>query len=77
MLAARRHVDSSSELGPVQWRKSTRSGAASSSCVEVATVRSAIAVRDSKDPEGPALLFDRAAWRNFARGVKAGELENV
>jgi hypothetical protein len=65
-----RHVDSSAELGSVQWWKSSRSGGNGGQCVEVATVRDAVAVRDSKNPEGPALLFDRAAWRSFTATVK-------
>ncbi|WP_327048120.1 DUF397 domain-containing protein [Microbispora sp. NBC_01189] len=34
-----------------------------------------IAVRDSKDPEGPALLFTPAEWAAFLDGVRAGEFE--
>jgi len=32
----------------------------------------AVAVRDSKDPDGPALAFGPAAWRVFTRHIKAG-----
>jgi len=46
------------------WRKSTRSGVGD--CVEVADNRPGlVAVRDSKDPTGPALTFSPAAWRSF------------
>lgn len=65
-----RHVDSSAELGSVLWWKSSRSGGNGGQCVEVATVRDAVAVRDSKNPNGPALLFDRAAWSAFTSAVK-------
>jgi hypothetical protein len=42
-------------------------------CVEVATnLPGAVAVRDSKDPEGPALLIPSAEWRAFVRGLQAG-----
>ena len=34
-----------------------------------------VAVRDSKDRHGPALIFGRAEWRVFAAGVKAGEFD--
>jgi hypothetical protein len=43
-------------------------------CVEVArNLPGAVAVRDSKDPDGPKLLVSPAHWRAFAAGVKAGE----
>jgi hypothetical protein len=61
-------------LGQAAWRKSSYSGQAQD-CVEVAnTVQGIMAVRDSKDPDGPALLFAPAAWRMLARRVKDGEL---
>ncbi|MEU5563625.1 DUF397 domain-containing protein [Micromonospora musae] len=54
------------DLTGAVWRKSTRSGGNGGNCVEVATnLPSIVAVRDSKDPEGPALAFDPAAWRRF------------
>ena len=65
-----RHVDSSAELGSVEWWKSSRSGGNGGQCVEMATVSDAVAVRDSKNPEGPALLFDRGAWSAFTSAVK-------
>ncbi|WP_269744912.1 DUF397 domain-containing protein [Salinispora pacifica] len=42
------------------------------SCVEVAALDDAVACRDSKDPNGPALVFGRAAWTNFLAETKAG-----
>jgi hypothetical protein len=54
------------------WRKSSRSdGTQQGGCVEVATVDRAIAVRDSKDPDGPRLRFATADWRTFLGAVKA------
>ncbi len=43
-------------------------------CVEVArNLPSVVAVRDSKNPSGGALMISPAAWRAFAAGVRAGE----
>lgn len=47
------------------WRKTTHSGANGGDCVEVGTADAQIAVRDSKDPNGPKLSFTPSAWRNF------------
>ncbi|HEY7487873.1 MAG TPA: DUF397 domain-containing protein [Streptosporangiaceae bacterium] len=57
------------DLTNAQWRKSRRSGE-QGSCVELARVSQVIAVRDSKNPGGPALAFSRAAWRAFANTLK-------
>ena len=57
----------------VRWRKSSHSGANGGACVEVGTVSRVVAVRDSKDPDGPKLTFSPAEWRAFVAGVKAGE----
>ncbi|MEV0678264.1 DUF397 domain-containing protein [Actinosynnema sp. NPDC050436] len=51
------------ELIPGTWRKSSSSGG-NSDCVEVAHTRSAVAVRDSKNP-GTALTVPRSTWSAF------------
>jgi hypothetical protein len=53
------------------WRKSSRCG--TSTCVEVAKVDDQYLVRDSKNPEAPALSFTQAEWNAFVEGVAAGE----
>jgi len=53
------------------WRKSSYSGSNGGACVEVGTACSAVAVRDSKDPEGPRLAFAAETWQAFAKEVKA------
>jgi hypothetical protein len=61
------------DLTGLIWRKSTRSGGDGGNCVESAkTPRRMIAVRDSKNPTGPALLFTPAEWRAFLETVKSG-----
>jgi hypothetical protein len=63
------------DLSGAQWRKSTRSGS-SGNCVEVAdNLPGVIAVRDSKDPSGPALIFTPAEWNAFIGGAKDGEFD--
>ncbi|RUL92981.1 MULTISPECIES: DUF397 domain-containing protein [Micromonospora] len=47
------------------WRKSSHSGD-EGACVEVAVVPGTVAVRDSKDPDGPLLFFAPSAWTAFA-----------
>ncbi|MFH8289307.1 DUF397 domain-containing protein [Streptomyces sp. NPDC018059] len=55
-----------------RWRKSTHSGGSGSDCLEVADGHpTVIPVRDSKDPQGPKLVFRTATWAAFVDGVKA------
>lgn len=64
------------DLTSAEWRKSSYSGSNGGSCVEVArNLPGLVAVRDSKDPAGPALAFSPDAWQAFAAGVAAGEFE--
>jgi hypothetical protein len=53
------------------WRKSSHSDHHGGDCIEVAGVAQVIAVRDSKDPDGPALAFAAAEWRAFTHRIKA------
>lgn len=55
------------------WRKSTHSGPYSDACVEVASVDGAVALRDSKDKNGPVLLFAPEEWAAFIGGAKDGK----
>jgi Domain of unknown function (DUF397) len=54
------------------WRKSTYSGTNGGNCVEVARATpAAVAVRDSKDPDGPKLIFTPEAWSAFTASLRA------
>ncbi|WP_328339216.1 DUF397 domain-containing protein [Micromonospora sp. NBC_00421] len=55
----------SAALSRTAWRKSSRSGD-EGACVELAPLPGRVAIRDSKDPTGPVLLFPPAAWAAFA-----------
>ncbi|MEU3958653.1 DUF397 domain-containing protein [Streptomyces buecherae] len=64
------------DLDSVSWVKSSYSGNGGDNCVEWApsAVNSGVVpVRDSKDPQGPALVFDAAAWSAFVGAVRRGE----
>ncbi|MGH3769136.1 MAG: DUF397 domain-containing protein [Pseudonocardiaceae bacterium] len=61
------------DLTHALWCKSSRSGGGNE-CVEVANLAGGgRAVRDSKNPTGPALRFTRAEWTAFTIGVSDGE----
>jgi hypothetical protein len=47
----------------VTWRNSSRSGSSGGECVELADAKDGVAVRDSKDSDGPMLLVRPAALR--------------
>ena len=58
------------------WHKSSHSNGSGGNCVEVAELAGDDrAVRDSKDPAGPKLVFPAAEWLAFTTGVKAGEFD--
>ncbi|MGI5204071.1 DUF397 domain-containing protein [Spirillospora sp. CA-108201] len=56
----------------MRWRKSSYTGANGGDCVELAELQQAITVRDSKDPDGPALTVPRRAWATLLIEVKRG-----
>jgi Domain of unknown function (DUF397) len=63
-------------LDRAQWRKSSYSGTTGGNCVEVArNLPGIVAVRDSKDHGGPALMFTPDEWAAFTAGVRDGEFD--
>ena len=64
-------------LDAAVWKKSSRSnGNGGNNCVEVAFLDTAVAVRDSKNPTGPALIFNPSDWAEFVYSAKSGEFDN-
>jgi len=69
------------DLSHVTWRKSSYSNGMGGSCVEIALLNGIpgtlddVAVRDSKDPHGPALTFTAHQWRELATAIRAHEFD--
>lgn len=64
------------DLSSAVWRKSSRSGDSGGQCVEMATnLPGMVAVRDSKNPDGPKLVFTPSEWKAFLGGVRTGEFD--
>jgi hypothetical protein len=65
--------NSAPDLTAATWRKSSYSdGTNPNSCIEVAgDFPGVVPVRDSKDPQGPALVVPAASWSAFVADVKA------
>lgn len=65
------------DLSGAPWYKSSYSSNGGQ-CIEVAPgFADVVPVRDSKDPHGPTLGFDPAAWSAFVAGVAAGDFPTV
>ncbi len=63
------------ELARASWRKSSRSGS-SANCVETCRLTDGlVAVRDSKDQSGTALIFTSDEWKTFTHGVRDGQFD--
>jgi hypothetical protein len=62
------------DLTHAPWRKSTAS-TGNGNCVEVALMKSVVAVRDTKDRSGPALVLPAGQWQSFLDGAKSGEFD--
>jgi Domain of unknown function (DUF397) len=70
------------DLTHATWRKSSFSGGNGGTCVEIAVLPGSkegsdhvIALRDSKKPEGPVLIFTPDEWTAFTAGVMDGEFD--
>ncbi|WP_075736480.1 DUF397 domain-containing protein [Streptomyces acidiscabies] len=68
MSALPRNVPSASALHEARWLRSSYSTGANN-CVETAPYSGLLAVRDSKSPTGPALLFTQGSWTEFTSAL--------
>jgi hypothetical protein len=69
-------VKITTDLTRAVWVKSSLSNGSGGDCVEVArNLPGVVAVRDSKDPDGPKLIFTPDEWRAFAAGIRGGEFD--
>ena len=60
------------DLTHAEWRKSSRSGSNGGACVEVArNLPRIVAVRDSKNPDGPVLIISRDEWARFITRLRS------
>ncbi|MGX1882224.1 DUF397 domain-containing protein [Streptomyces sp. NPDC055287] len=65
-------MGTSQDLTGARWRKSSYSGNTGGDCVEIAQLAARVAVRDSKNPGGPALTVTPAAFAAFVAAVAGG-----
>ncbi|WP_232663693.1 DUF397 domain-containing protein [Pseudonocardia sp. TRM90224] len=71
------HLHVHSDRTALQWRKSTASNP-SGNCVELAELASGeIAVRNSRHPSGPTIVYTRAEIAAFISGVRLGEFDDL
>ena len=79
MDKARNGVPAGQLPSSLTWQKSSRSGPNGGNCVEMAALPGGeeVAVRNSRDPEGPALVYTVAEIRALLEGAKDGEFDNL
>lgn len=63
------------ERAGLTWLKAQASSH-NGACVEIAGVGDKIAMRDSKDPDGPVLVYTPAEFNAFLSGAKIGEFDH-
>jgi Domain of unknown function (DUF397) len=63
------------DLSTTTWRKSSYSSGGGQGCVEVAVVSGSVAIRDSKDPDGPVHVVSPESFRDLITRIKRGELD--
>ncbi|TGB03050.1 DUF397 domain-containing protein [Streptomyces sp. MZ04] len=67
-------MGTSQDLTNARWRKSTYSGNTGGDCIEIAPREGTVAVRDSKNPEGPAFTIAEGTFASFVEAAATGAL---
>ena len=67
---------SDAERAGLVWKKASAS-TSYGQCVELASAAGGVAMRDSKDPEGPILVYARAEFRAFLDGARNGDFDGI
>lgn len=70
------HVSSDNERLSFNWRKARRS-MNNGNCTEVAVTTGMVAVRDSKDPQGPVLFYPATSWASFLNAASNGSFDSL
>ena len=65
---------SNSEDVRLNWRKAKRS-MNNGNCAEISTAVGGVAVRDSKDPQGPVLRYPVTSWNSFIASARNGKFD--
>jgi hypothetical protein len=68
-------IVSDAERAGLIWVKSQYSGA-NGACVEIASAVGKVVMRDSKDPDGPVLLYTPGEFKAFIQGARNGEFDH-
>jgi hypothetical protein len=71
-----RACTSSAGCVEVAWVKAGACGSAGN-CIEVAGHDGLVLIRDSKNPDGPVLTFDRAEWAMFQAGMRGNDFDHI
>jgi Domain of unknown function (DUF397) len=66
---------SQAERSALAWLKA-QSSSHNGQCVEIAATASVVAIRDSKDPDGPILVYTPAEFKAFLNGARNGEFDH-
>lgn len=67
---------SDAERARLAWVKATASNAYGQ-CVQVASAAGGVAMRDSKNPDGPILLYTRTEFKAFLDGARNGDFDHI
>ena len=68
-------MDPDTYLSTASWHKSSYSSGGGNNCVEIAVIPGSVAIRDSKDPNGPVYVVSPGAFRDLVSRIKQGDFD--